>query len=524
MDLKLNHWPGSLTGPVILAVLAAVLYAAFNFGLPQRYNSPDEAANAFFARRLSRGQSLTVPITPALLHPRSTVVVNNNLVPASFLGLPLIAGTLGWIFTINFLPYVTPLAALIGLLAFYFLLKELVDDRTALIGLVLLIFLPSFWYYHSRSFFHNGLFVDLFLLAVYASVRAVKTNQPRWFWLTGLAAGLALSFRTAEIFWLLAAGLIWFGWFRREINLKYVWYALAGGLIGLLPIFIGNYFIYGYPVSFGYAPEIALGRDLYQTASLLGQLILPFGFHPRVILNTIINYVILLNWWWFAAAAAGAVYLIYYWRTVPRLGKRLLILSLLMAVWLIVVYGSWWFSDNPDPTAVTLGTSYNRYFLPFYILALLPAAVMLARGLARQWGQLGVLTIVALYAALSVNLVWLDPIEGLGVIRQNIKRFETTSREVRALIPAPAVIVAGRTDKFFWPERAVIYELKTDNNFATVADLIKNNRPVYNFHATWRPLDLAAENVWLARHNLQLLPVQYGWQDFSLYQYKLRMN
>ena len=43
-------------------------------------------------------------------------------------------------------------------------------------------------------------------------------------------------------------------------------------------------------------------------------------------------------------------------------------MSLVVSAWLLVVYGSWWFSDNPDPTAITLGSSYVRYFLPLYIL------------------------------------------------------------------------------------------------------------------------------------------------------------
>ena len=46
---------------LILIALAVFLYAGFSFGLPWRFNSPDEAANAFFSQRVAQGQKLAAP-------------------------------------------------------------------------------------------------------------------------------------------------------------------------------------------------------------------------------------------------------------------------------------------------------------------------------------------------------------------------------------------------------------------------------------------------------------------------------
>lgn len=529
MDFRFGYsWLKS--GGIIAIVLGAVVwYASFNFNLPARYNSPDEAANAFFAARLAGGQWLPLPAPlneaagRAIIHPRSTVVYNQQIIPASFLGWPLTLGLVGRLLGQGIMLYLAPLFAIVGLVFFYLIVLSLTNRRAAVIALILLAALPAYWYYHSRSFFHNAAFIDLLLVVVWCGLKAVRTNRARWFWWTGLAGGLALSLRTAEIFWLFTAAVIWFSWFRRQISLKYLWLTLAGGLAGLAPIFISNYFIYGFPLSFGYQPDLFLLPDIHKATSLVGELILPFGFSSHTIKQTIVNYLLSLTWWWALLALAGVAWAIFKWRELSREFKALLITSLIISLWLVVVYGSWSFSDNPDPRAITLGTSYMRYFLPLLALSLIPAAAALARltYLKLKLGQAAVVLIIGVYLLLSLNIVWFDSQEGLSALRQNIKRFQQTSWEVQNLTPTTAVIVSGRTDKFFWPERAVIYELKTPADYAAVRQLLKRGWPVYNFHPTWPPAGLAQMNKKLLGFNLRLQPVKYGWQDFSLYEIKL---
>ncbi|HBH16884.1 MAG TPA: hypothetical protein DDW92_01320, partial [Candidatus Veblenbacteria bacterium] len=86
---------------IIFALIAFFIYASFNWGLPWRFNSPDEAANAYFTQMVARGESVAVsePLNYVaqnpIVHPRSTHIINGQLAPASFLGLPLLLGFVG---------------------------------------------------------------------------------------------------------------------------------------------------------------------------------------------------------------------------------------------------------------------------------------------------------------------------------------------------------------------------------------------------------------------------------------------
>ncbi|MDZ4229982.1 MAG: glycosyltransferase family 39 protein [Candidatus Veblenbacteria bacterium] len=514
-----------LVGVVVLAAILVVMYSDFSWGLPWRFNSPDEAANAFFAQRLAQGESLAAPaglndITQnPIVHPRSAHVVNSQLAPASFLGLPLILGFVGRLAGEAVLPYLTPLGAILGLLCFYGMVRELSSRRAAWLATGLLIFTPAFWYYHSRAFFHNALFFDFLLLAVYLLLKALKGKKV-WLYLgSGLALGLALSLRTSEVFWITAAGALWLGLSWRQVTWRYLPLFMLGALLSFSPVLFTNYQIYGSILSVGYKQDLLLTSDLKQAIGLLQQLVLPFGLHPRVILTTVTNYLVELTWWWAVLAAAGIVYFLAAWRKQSSQAKVFASAVLVMCVWLVVVYGSWQFNDNPDPSAVTLGTSYVRYWLPLYGLLLWPAGVALARVLDFKWGREITVAVVGGYIVLSGLLVWWEPQEGLWAVKENVNRFQVWSQEVQAVTEPNSVIVSGITDKIFWPEREVVYALVNPVDYEAIHKLLVNNIPVYWFHPTWRPADITTMNTRLSPYGLTVATKQIGWQDFSLYQF-----
>ncbi|MBI5733838.1 MAG: glycosyltransferase family 39 protein [Candidatus Kerfeldbacteria bacterium] len=530
MEFRLNSKHLYALGWLVAGILVLALYASFSVNLPARYNSPDEAANAFFATRLAQNRWLPLyePLNQlagrSLIHPRSTIVYNQQIMPASFLGWPLLAGSIGRLAGSGALPYITPLLALLGLGFLYLITKELLNQRAAIITTLLTALQPAFWYYHSRSFFHNAVFVDLLLVAVWLGLKIIKTNKCGWYLLLGLVSGLALSVRTAEIFWFIVVGLWWLIYWRRQVSFKNLWLISLGLIIGLAPIFISNYFLYGFPLSFGYRPELLWSQDMNRTASLFSELILPFGFHPRLIFNTTVNYLGLLMWWWFWPVLAAAIYLAVTWRSLSREFKGLIISTVIISLWLAIVYGSWQFNDNPDPAAVTIGTSYVRYFMPLYILWLIPVGYFLAQLSKLKWGRYLTWFVVGIYLVLSTSLVWFDYQEGLGAVRGNLERFATASRAVQTLTPSGSVIVSGKTDKFFWPERAVIYELKDAADYLAVTKLLSSAIPVYAFRATLQPDSLANFNNKISPFGLTLVPASYTWEDFSLYKYELKVN
>lgn len=513
---------------ILLAILAAALYSFFSYGLPWRFNSPDEAANAYFAQRIARGEVIgttdvlnDVTGNP-IVHPRSTHIVKGQLVPASFLGLSLILGFISRLVHLEAaLPFLTPLGGLIGLLAFFGIIRLLSNKRAAWLATILLSLSPAFWYYHSRSFFHNALFLDFLLLHIYLTLTAVKSKNIWLYFLSGLALGLALALRTSEVFWLAAVGIVWFGSSWREVDLKGFSLMIIGILLSFSPILFTNYGIYGSILSFGYKQDLILTGNLQNTFGLLHQLVLPFGFHPMIILATVSKYLIYLNWWWAVLVGTGLIYLIYSWRQQTKQAKIFAITVAIMCLWLVIVYGSWQFNDNPDPQAVTLGTSYARYWLPIYALCLWPASLALSRLYKWHWGKYVIMSAIGCYAFLSGMLVWAEPQEGLAAVKNNIFKFQAWNQQVQAVTEPNSVIVTGITDKIFWPEREVIYSLVNPADYESVNKLLQDDTPVYWFHPTWLTRDLVTMNNRLSAYGLQIYPVQFGWQDFSLYKFSL---
>ncbi|MFA4937577.1 MAG: hypothetical protein WC575_04840, partial [Patescibacteria group bacterium] len=99
---------------------------------------------------------------------------------------------------------------------------------------------------------------------------------------------------------------------------------------------------------------------------------------------------------------------------------------------------------------------------------------------------------------------------------------DQTGQLVQSLTPYDSVIVSGITDKFFFPERQVIFDLYNDQDYRSLNNLLQAEVIVYNFHSTWPELDLEYYNQSkIKQYNLKLEPVKLNIGEHSLYQYQL---
>jgi hypothetical protein len=166
--------------------------------------------------------------------------------------------------------------------------------------------------------------------------------------------------------------------------------------------------------------------------------------------------------------------------------------ALAVTVWLILFYGSWSIQDNPDPAAVTIGTSYFRYWLPIFILSVVPVAWAAARLLDRLKGLwrpvVGTLALAVL-AVVSAWTIFNAPQEGLLAIRRNLQRYDAEIGQVLAATEKNALVVVDRADKLIFPERAVIYPLRSAATYAALPRLVAAV-PVYYYGITLPPRDL----------------------------------
>lgn len=510
-------------------VMFFAVYAFLPIFAPDVPNSPDEMANAYFSRLFAvRGELWSFEplnlIADGRVHPRSVVVADGFLVPGGFIGLPVIYGSVAKAFGTAVIPFLTPLVAVIAAVAWGFLVARAAsrgagDARAAGIGWlsgVLLLSQPAWWYSASRTMMPNTLFTALAVLSAavlvlrpvrWALTRPATGRMTRLLiadpLLGGVLFSLAAAVRPAELYWLAPCLVIAAFLLRRHIGPKDVIAFAAGAALTMVPFAVLNRSAYGSFFSTGYgggvsAPGIAMGGGL--GARLLGPVgpyLFPLGFAPRTALRNFGTYGIGLFWWWGAVFTAAAGFLIgrrLRSRGPVTGGMRVLAaVGAYMTVWLVLFYGSYAARDNPDPAAVTIGSSYIRYWLPLFVLSTVPVAAAIVHTAGTFAPRMRPQVVGAVVAALAVAsgiTVFTAPQEGLLAVRTNLMRYDAETRDVIARTGADAVIVTDRADKLLFPARRVVQPLRDDGTYAVLPALARSG-PLYYYGITLPPEDLA---------------------------------
>lgn len=514
------------TVPVDLLLVAGFALLAF-FGclvflrVGGIYLSPDETANAFFARQyaengsLAAFDSLNVDLGDAL-HPRSVFAEAGRLLPGSFIGLPVLYGTLIVVTGDWSLPFVTPILAALGVFAWYGIVRRIYDRQIAMLSAALLAIHPAWWYYSARSLMHNVPFVAFLLFAGYFFL--ARPSRGRRYAsldlvLTGLFVGLALFFRTSEVLWLvLAVPAAAVAYRPKRIDLRRVALTVGAVALALVPMAVLNLQTYGSPVMTGYTATGAGENDVVRPPETEGAVVetvssppfvssvfafvLPFGFSYKDIGRNVLAYGMELFWWMTALICVGfplSVPTRAVAKELRRPRRAYLAFALAASAYLAVLYGSWTFFDNPDPSRVTIGNSHVRYWLPVYVL-LTPFAAYAVRwisrrGLTETSRRLAVAALLIVCAGLSVRAVFYASEDGLVAAAETLER----SKEIRANVlertEPDAVIVVDRADKLFFPDRRVRYPLRDEATYALMPRILLR-APLYYYGITFPQTDI----------------------------------
>ncbi len=478
------------------------------------YVSPDETANAFFAKTFVRTGALSVfePLNASLddaLHPRSVVSVASRLVPSGFIGLPVIFGTVASVTGYWSLPFLTPLLAALAAFAWYATIKKIFDREVALLSAVVLAIHPAWWYYSARSFMPNVPFVALLILAAYLLV--VRPSRGQRYpvvdpVLAGSLVSLAIFVRPSEIVWLAlaaAAGAV-FARPSRSSALAF----LAGLAIAVIPLFAFNAATYGSPLTTGYTAVAGAeaGESVFIAPSgttapgnffaAVSPILFPFGISLHDIKVNMLSYGFGLFWWMTVLAIFGFP-LAFPKKSLAKehhaARKSYLAFAVVASAYLALMYGSWTFFDNPDPTQVTIGNSHVRYWLPAFVLSTPFVAFGILwvsrRALTDFARRAAVAILVTLSVGLSVRVAFLSPQDGIAAAANGLAE----SREIRGVVldvtEPDSVIVVDRADKLFFPYRSVLYPLRDDATYALMPR-IALRVPLYYYGITLPKTDV----------------------------------
>ncbi len=431
-QISKNIFKKEFLWPSVLALIFLIAVWWLPITTSQIFNSPDEMANFYFAKNVALNTSLSMsePLNNELgnrVYPRSIAARNGRLKPLSFIGLPVIYGVLAKVSSVRAIPFFTGFIAAVAGLVFYLLLRKGFSQKLAILGTFLLYVNPAYFYYTARGMFHNVLFVDLLLVSLLVG---------------GIAGALvmfaALLVRTFEGLWVWPI-FTWIGDRRFKITAFAVVAVNAAILFFIRP---------GYPAN-----------------------LLPFGFSIGRVARNIWHINFEVMWWWTLPAVVGAI----IWILTKR-SKIYIILGAIVATWLFLYYGTYVVMDNPSGQ-LTIVSSLFRYWLPIFIWEI-PFMILFIETMAdflwrkKMWQIAWPVLVVGMIVFGSVRLSWLGD-DGLFAVRANLKRMTEIKKQVLGLIPKEAVIIADRgSDKMFFPDRRVIYDLRDQYNWPQYEKLV----------------------------------------------------
>ncbi|MEK7072958.1 MAG: glycosyltransferase family 39 protein [Patescibacteria group bacterium] len=464
----------------VFALTASILAFVNASGAPWRFDWPDETSTAYFARRIAAGESVTaedpdIALLERRLHPRSVNVRDGMLVPAGFVGLPILLGTVGRVFGNTASLFVVPLLAAASGFGLYVALRSVLSQRHAVLSAVLFLFHPATWYFAAFTHLPNIPFLALLILSAagMALARSQKKHAVPLFALSGAAAGLAFGIRLSEALWavpvllVLLAATSFGSPVSRRVAGGVRWRQAAAWFLGLslaiAPTLLLQQVLFGSLLA-GYARFSEAGIAL-PSESVGGVLayIFPFGIHPlRAAARFWDSF--LAPFWWYAIPAVVGVILAGYaaWGDASRqrrmFARGALVIAGLVCGYLVLLYGSWQFADPLMLAVNTVGRSYVRYWLPIALAMSIAAAGALERleGFPELRVRIVGRVLLAGMIVASFSLVFVTANESLQQTYYRTREYRRMAAAVEAIVPPDGIILTQRLDKAFFPERRVI--------------------------------------------------------------------
>ncbi|MFA5029963.1 MAG: hypothetical protein WC495_00020 [Patescibacteria group bacterium] len=480
---------------IIVVAFASLFFAALHLFFSTNENqsiSPDEKANYTFTQNLVNTENIFLKIDTEgidramdLFKPRSITysAENQSYRLSSFYGLPFI-----YSFFQKFLPrfVIYCLFPIIGIIAFWLILeKSFLSFRAKFYSLIVFAFHPLFVLYAARSYMHNLLFFNLFLLAIVLILYAEeqKPNLKRIFFIvSGLVYGFSLATRTTELVWSFIFIVLLFTFLEQDrfiFKLQHALLFVLGSMLVVLP-FIGI----SYTTSHSLIQYRILNPEtLSQTTSffaLAKSYIFPFGVDVGKSASIFFDFFISL--WWLTLP--GLVGLVLLARKAFKNGIRTTLLfigGLLLCFYLILIYGP--YPQESSAGNILIGNSHFRYWIPIFL--------MLSYGFGFfvdflqkhfKWFYLYLIIPLGMFSY-SIYFIFFTSGGLVDIYFQNVMSARRLVL-IEETTESNSILLAGLADKYFFPDRVVAGTLMHEQRswFVDRFLQLQTNRSVYYYH------------------------------------------
>jgi len=507
------------------AIALFFAYAWFPLLSTDVYNAPDESMAVFFAQELPFfGNDYNVLATYSkelggIVHPRSSMIVNQQIVPNMWLGLPWFLGVFHKLGVhANNLDVIVVIVSVLAIIAWEQIIFKFSKDRwISVFAAMALAVHPGWWYFTARGLHPNVLFVSMLIFTVFFWYKPfINTKQKHTALISeiatlagGLTIGMALFTRFNAIIWILPV-LLFTLWKNKKTAKKTLLPALLGIAIPLTIMLSLNNTLYGSVLSHGYNAQVDQAtanvaeqstQQIQSSIPIINSLF-PFGIHEINILRNVWQFNLAIFAIWTVFSVFGLVLLASRYKTFKKTNNEApgstIAVGILVSIYLLVMYGSWKFNDNPDPTAITIGTSYIRYWLPITVFSTGFIGYAMRSGFAK--GRKQVFKIIATsiwmlaFMLTGLRLTTIRDTDGLIFVYENTENYKTEREFIMNKTQPQDIIITESADKYIFPYRNVIHGLRTETTYNTiplaVSSLDEFNAGIYYFGLTLPDKDI----------------------------------
>jgi len=487
----------------IILILMALLFTVYSYNAQTlTFITPDETINYAFSLLYKDTGSLAYyeelnQVSDNIIRPRGVLVnEEQKLVPAKFVGFPIYYGTFAVITGNSGLLYLTHIFSILGLTFIYILGRNLFGKREGLISIFLLSMFPPYWYWSNFPLFENVFASVVFILSINFYVRFLQSFDLRHGIIASMFLGVTFSVRPdTAIFLILPMGVLALAYLKKrwgKVLLKYIFLYVLIFLLVITPFLMWNKWNYG-----GY---LKTGITLQGLVPMPG-LIWNKENSVHVLFTNLNLLISSMTHTYFILLLLGVLSLLL--ENKWNLKKVYTCLTLIS----ILIFSIHYLTGFPPKREIILHESYNRYFLPIYLMSIPIVSSYTVELKNLPFKKVIVPTYIAIMIVLFSTLV-VDNLEPQWKWREG---YEHIREQILSNTENNSVILIWGLDKIIYPERRVaIINFIHDKDLASkmceiTVNLTKKGIPVYIYR--YGPFNFNKFNKKIVSKGLKLIRV-----------------
>lgn len=485
-------------------ILILILIIAFSFFLYQLnstniyFNTPDEAVQKLYSDIYRETGKMYFNVDNSIFNSfarlRGTYIINEKIVTLKFIGFPFLVGSLSrGLEQISF--FLTPLmATLILLLVFLISLELFENKKEAIFSVIILLFLPFFWYWANKPLFGNIPSLFFFFAGYLFFIKIMKNkNKKANYILMAIFFALSVAIRYDSLIFIFCMCLP--AIFRiKKLNIKYILLSIIIFLLVLSPIFLISADIYGNP--FIYGQKILSDNSLEKI--------------PKLFSNVLLNFENIFLFFPFL------IFIIIPFFNIFNSNQKIQKIILFGLLLYIVIFSYIFLSEFPPTHTNALHESFTRYFLGFYIFS----SIYLGKFISSLKNK----KILSLFLLVIISFSILSTIPIIEWQWKSMEINKQITEEILLITPESSYILLSGSDKFIYPLRKTIpiNHFKNEDNsidYRLTIDTLIEIDQIYSVFVYSRYLDIDLITLELNKKNYGLEVI-----DTKIYLYKLTKN